>query len=120
MYVNGFVVPVREDMKDEYVAAARQFWDLAKDYGALGQVECWEVDVKDGHTTDFRRAVQIEPGEKVVFSWVTWPDKATADKAEADMMTDERMAAFGDMPFDGKRLIFGGFEPVIELERGNG
>lgn len=117
MYVNGFLVPVPERQKDEYIDAAKQFWDIAKDYGALTQVECWEVDVKDGHTTDFRRAVKIADGEKVVFSWVTWPDKATADKAEKDMMADERMAAFGDMPFDGKRMVFGGFEPIVELEK---
>lgn len=117
MYVSGFLVPVPEKLKGEYTNAAMQFWDIAKDYGALSQVECWEVDVKDGHTTDFRRAVKIADGEKVVFSWVTWPDKATADKAEKDMMADERMAAFGEMPFDGKRMVFGGFDPIVELEK---
>jgi len=113
MYVQGFVVPVPENMKAQYKAAAEKFWDFAKDYGALSQVEAWEADVKDGKLTDFRRAVNLEPGEKVVFSWVTWKDRASADAAQEKMMTDPRMKEFADMPFDGKRLIFGGFEPLV-------
>ena len=113
MYVQGFLVPVPGDQKDAYVDAAAKFWDICKDYGIIDHVECWEEDVKDGHTTDFRRAVKLEQGEKVVFSWVTWPDKATADAAEKKMMDDPRMAEFGDMPFDGKRMFWGGFTPIV-------
>ncbi|NTZ41677.1 DUF1428 domain-containing protein [Altererythrobacter sp. SALINAS58] len=115
-YVNGFIVAVPADNKDAYKETAEQFWELVKDFGALSQVECWEADVKDGHTTDFRRAVKAEEGEKIVFSWVTWPDQKTADAAEKKMMEDPRMEGFGDMPFDGKRMIYGGFEPLVWKE----
>lgn len=114
MYVQGFLVPVRVDRKDEYREIAEKFWDIARDYGALSQVETWEADVKDGQWTDFRRAVDLQDGEAVVFSWVTWPDRATADASQEKMMADERMQEFGeDMPFDGKRMVLGGFEPLV-------
>lgn len=118
MYINGFVLAVPADKKDAYREVAEKFWEIAKDYGARSQVECWEVDVPDGKVTDFRRAVKIEDGEKVVFSWVIWDDKETADASHDKMMADERMKQFGaedgsDMPFDGKRMIYGGFEPLV-------
>lgn len=119
MYVQGFVIPVSEGNRDAYREVARKFWEIAKDYGALSQVECWEADVKDGHTTDFRRAVKAEGDEKIVFSWMTWPDRATADASHEKLMADPRMEEQfgapdgGDMPFDGKRMIFGGFEPLF-------
>ena len=116
MYVNGFVLAVPEANKDAYREVAEKFWELAREFGAQSQIECWEVDVKDGHTTDFRRATKAEAGEKIVFSWVTWPDKTTADAAEKKMMEDPRMEEFGDMPFDGKRMIYGGFEPIVWKE----
>lgn len=114
MYVTGFVLAVPEGNKAAYTETAEKFWTLVRDYGALSQVECWEVDVKDGHTTDFRRAVKAEAGERIVFSWVGWPDRATADAAETKMMEDPRMEAFGDMPFDGKRMVHGGFETIVD------
>jgi uncharacterized protein YbaA (DUF1428 family) len=121
MYVNGFVVPVPEGNKDKYREVAEKFWEVAKDFGALEQMEAWEADVSDGKVTDFRRAVKAEPGEKVVFSWVTWPDKATADAGNQKIMTDPRMNEIGDeMPFVGKRMIFGGFEPIVEEGRSGG
>jgi uncharacterized protein YbaA (DUF1428 family) len=114
MYVQGFVIPVKEENKEAYRQLAEDFWPIARDYGAISQVECWEADIKDGKQTDFRRAVALEPGEKVVFSWVLWPDRATADASQEQMMQDERMQAFGeDMPFDGKRMVFGGFDPIV-------
>lgn len=117
MYVQGFIIPVKEDNKDAYRQVAEDFWPIARDYGALAQVECWEEDVKDGQQTDFRRAVALEPGEKVVFSWVLWPDRATCDASHEKMMADERMASFGpEMPFDGKRMVFGGFSPIFHGE----
>ena len=116
MYVNGFVLAVPEGNKEAYREVAEKFWELAREFGAQSQIECWEADVKDGHTTDFRRATKAEAGEKIVFSWVTWPDKGTAEAAEKKMMEDPRMEDFGDMPFNGKRMIYGGFEPLLWKE----
>ncbi|WP_120716242.1 DUF1428 domain-containing protein [Tsuneonella amylolytica] len=117
MYINGFVVPVPADKKDAYREVAEKFWPIARDYGCTGHVEAWESDIKDGKHTDFRRAVDLQDGEKVVFSWMTWPDKATADAAEEKMMADERMEAMGtDMPFDGRRMIVGGFDVFLDKE----
>lgn len=115
MYVNGFVVPVPEGNKEKYREIAEKWWGIAKDFGAIEQMEAWEADVPDGKTTDFRRSVKIEPGEKVVFAWIVWPDKATADAGHEKMMADPRMKNFGvEIPFDGKRMIFGGFEPFVD------
>lgn len=117
MYISGFVVPVPEGNKAEYQAIAEKYWEIARDYGALSLFETWEVDVKDGKVTDFRRAVNLEPGEKVVFSWMIWKDRATAEASEEKIMKDPRMEQFsGTMPFDGKRMIFGGFEPLVVRE----
>lgn len=119
MYINGFIIPVPAEKKDEYREIAEKFWEIAKDFGALQQMEAWEADVPDGKVTDFRRAVNLEEGEKVVFSWVTWPDKATADASHEKMMSDPRMKEFGEtMPFDGKRMVFGGFDPLVFKEAG--
>lgn len=116
MYINGFVVPVPEGSKAAYKDMAEKFWAIAKEHGALSQMEAWELDVPDGKATDMRRAVALEPGEKVVFSWIVWPDKATADASHAKIMDDPRAADFGEMPFDGKRMIFGGFEPLLDVK----
>ena len=114
MYINGFIVPVQADRKEEYRDIAEKFWEIARDYGALEQVEAWEADVKDGQWTDFRRAVDLKEGEAVVFSWVIWKDKATADAGQEKMMTDARMDQFGgELPFDGKRIVLGGFDPLV-------
>jgi uncharacterized protein YbaA (DUF1428 family) len=119
MYIQGFVVPVKAGEKDAYRKVAEQFWPIVHDYGALEHVEAWEVDVPDGKVTDFRRAVGLEDGEKVVFAWVIWPDKATADASHDKMMADERMKDFdpASMPFDGKRMIVGGFEAIVAKGR---
>ena len=114
MYVSGYVVPVPEGNKDAVRKMSEAWWEIAKDHGALEQVETWEADVPDGEQTDFRRAVQLEEGEKVMFSWVVWPDQATADAAEERMTADPRFNALGETPlFDGKRMIYGGFEPLV-------
>jgi uncharacterized protein YbaA (DUF1428 family) len=112
-YVTGFLIPVRTEDKARYTASAEKSWPLFQEYGATEQVETWGVDVPDGETTSFPMAVKLEPGEAVVFSWVTWPNKATADKAWQTMMEDPRMKDM-DMPFDGKRMMWGGFEPIFE------
>lgn len=119
MYVQGFVIPVPEGKKDAYGEVARKFWPIAKDYGALSQIECWEADVKDGTTTDFRRAVKAQADERIVFAWMIWPDRETAEASHDKIMADPRMSEqFGnpdgsDMPFDGKRMIIGGFETLF-------
>ncbi len=112
-YVSGFVTPVAERDRDAYVAAAAKAWALFKDYGAIEMVEAWGDTVPKGKVTDFRRAVDLQAEEAVVFSWVLWPDKATSEKWEAAMETDERFRDL-DMPFDGKRMIYGGFTTIVE------
>lgn len=114
-YISGFVVPVPDKEQHAYLAVAQKAWRLFKEYGALQQVEAWGDKVPDGKVTDFKRAVGLKDGETVVFSWVLWPDKATADKCEAAMQTDARWRQM-DMPFDGKRMIMGGFETVFEAK----
>lgn len=118
MYIQGFVVPVPEDKKDAYQKVAEKYWEIMKDYGAQAHVEAWEDNVPDGKVTDFRRSVAVQPGEKVVFSWVIWKDRAEADASQEKMMADPRMKEFDtDMPFDGKRMIFGGFEPLVVRQK---
>lgn len=112
-YVTGFLTPVKVEDKDAYVRSAEQSWPFFQESGATGQTECWGEDVPDGEHTSFPMAVKLEPGEVVVFSWVSWPDKATADAAFAKMQDDPRMQNL-DMPFDGKRMMWGGFSPVFE------
>ena len=114
MYIQGFIVPVPENNRDDYIAAAKKGWSIFKSMGALEMVEAWEEDVADGKLTDFRKAVQIQPGEKVVFSWIMWPDRATCDAAGEKMQKDPAMEeSFGEMPFDGNRMFWGGFSPVF-------
>lgn len=121
-YVDGFVIAVPTANKQKFIDHANQGNSVFMDLGALRVMECWGDDVPDGKLTDFRRAVQATPEETVVFSWIEWPDKATRDAAFArmdDMMkTDDRMnPEKNPMPFDGKRMIFGGFAPVVTLEK---
>ena len=118
-YVDGFVLAVPKAKKEAYQRMAAMAWPLFKEFGALRHVEAWADDVPDGKVTDFRRAVQATADETVAFSWVEWPDKATRDAGMKKMMEDPRMdpATPGNppIPFDGKRMIFGGFEPVVEV-----
>lgn len=118
MYISGFLVAVPEDQKEAYRQMAEDAAGFFKKHGAVEIVEAWEEDVRDGEHTDFRMATKAEPGEKIVFSWVIWPDKATSDKAEQNMMNDPEMKAPEVMPFDGKRMIFGGFSPIFTMGRG--
>lgn len=111
-YIDGFVIPVPDKKKDAYVDMAAGAWPSFKEYGALRLVETWADDVPDGKVTDFRRAVQAEAGEQVVFSFIEWPDKATRDAGQNKMMEQDFE---GEMPFDGKRMIWGGFRPIVEL-----
>jgi uncharacterized protein YbaA (DUF1428 family) len=113
-YFQGFVIPVKEGDKAAYLDMAKKAAPVFADYGALATVECWEQDVPDGKQTDLRRAVKAEPGEKIVFSWIWWPDKATCDAAAPKLMEDERMQPAGAMPFNPQRMIYGGYEPVVD------
>ncbi len=114
-YVDGFVIAVPTANKQKFIDHAREFDAIFMEYGATRILECWGDDVADGKQTDFRRAVQAKEDESVVFSWIEWPDKAARDKGMADFMKDPRMAQSPDMPFDGARMIFGGFSPVVEM-----
>jgi uncharacterized protein YbaA (DUF1428 family) len=114
-YVEGFIVAVPADKRDEYRRHAAGAVPLFEEFGATRLVEAWEDDVADGKVTDFRRAVQAKEGEKVVFSWFEYPDKATRDSATEKMMSDPRMEEMGkSMPFDAKRMIYGGFAPFVD------
>ena len=115
-YVDGFLAAVPLANKEAYIAHAEQMQPVLREFGVIDGWECWGDDLPDGKLTDFRMAVKAEPGETVVFSWLVWPDKATRDKAWADMPNDPQMAATTEVPFDGKRMIFGGFEPLLEVK----
>ena len=112
-YVDGFVAPVPSGNREAYLAMAQKATAKFREYGAVRVVEAWGDDVPDGRVTDFRRAVKAEQGENVVFSWIEWPDKATRDAAMARMQSDERMMA-EPMPFDGKRMFWGGFDIILD------
>ncbi|MRS15657.1 DUF1428 family protein [Enterobacteriaceae bacterium RIT691] len=114
-YVDGFVVAVPAHKKDEYLALAAKAAPLFKEFGATRVVECWTDDVPAGKLTDFRMAVKAEESEEVVFSWIEYPSKEVRDAANAKMMADPRMKEMGEsMPFDGKRMIYGGFAPILD------
>jgi len=121
-YIDGFVIAAPTANKQKFIDHAKLADSLFMELGAVRILECWGDEVPDGKQTDFRRAVQAKQDETVVFSWVEWPDKATRDRAMAQMQermkTDDRMnPEKNPMPFDGMRMIYGGFEPVVTLEK---
>jgi uncharacterized protein YbaA (DUF1428 family) len=119
-YVEGFVLAVPTAKKEDYRRHAQDGAALFRDYGARRMVECWGDDIPDGKVNDFKGAVQAKPDETVVFSWFEYPDKAARDAANARMMADPRMEEMGaDMPCDGQRMIFGGFDAIVD-DRGDG
>jgi uncharacterized protein YbaA (DUF1428 family) len=115
-YIDGFVIPVASGDRERYLAAAKKFHEKFKQLGALRQVECWGDDVPDGKVTDFKRAVAAKTGETVVFSWVEWPSKEVRDAANKKIMDDPEMKNM-EMPFDGKRMIFGGFAVMFDTAK---
>jgi uncharacterized protein YbaA (DUF1428 family) len=112
-YIDGFVVPVPAGNKQAYLAASNKMMATFKRLGAIRLVECWGSDIPDGKVTDFKRAVAAQPGENVAFAWVEWPSKEVRDKANKTMMEDPAMKDM-EVPFDGKRMIFGGFEVILD------
>lgn len=112
-YVDGIVVPVPEDKRDDYARLAGRNAKVFREYGATRVVETLGDDIPQGQVTDFFRAVQAEPGETVAFSFIEWPDKASRDEAWQKIMQDERMQHGGGL-FDGKRMFWGGFAVVID------
>lgn len=113
-YIDGYLVPVPTEKKEAYRAMAAKAAPIFREYGATRVVEAWGDDLPDGKVTDFRRAVNAVDGENTVFSWVEWPDKATRDVGMKKFMEDPRLDGMKDMPFDGQRMIFGGFAPIVE------
>ena len=111
-YIDGFVAAVPKANKQAYIEHAREAAVLFKEWGATRIVETWGDDVPTGKQTDFMRAVAAKDDEAIVFSWIEYPDKATRDAAGQKMMTDARMQAM-KMPFDGARMIYGGFQSLF-------
>ena len=121
-YFEGFVAAVPEANKDAYRKHAADAAPIFQDLGVKRHIEAWDSDVPEGKVTDFRKAVDAKPDEKVVFAWFEYPDKATRDSANEKMRADPRMEDMGkSMPFDGKRMIYGGFNSIVEegSERGD-
>lgn len=120
MYVCGLVIPVPEHNMEAYRRWAENGAAFFREYGCLEIVECWEDSVPTGQQTDFRRAVAAEDGEKIVFTWQIWPDKAFFEAAEERMHHDPRMDSAGEPPFDARRLILGCFAPLVVMGRSAG
>ncbi|MEJ8856921.1 DUF1428 domain-containing protein [Variovorax robiniae] len=115
-YIDGFVIAVPTANKSKFIEHANMGDCVFIEHGAIRVLECWGEDVKAGKQTDFQRAVQAKDDETVVFSWIEWPDKATRDAAMDKVMADPRLDPKNNpMPFDGMRMIFGGFTPVVDL-----
>ena len=119
-YVDGFVIAVPTANKDKFIAHANKGDSVFLDFGAIRVVENWGTDVPHGKVTDFQRAVAAKDDETIVFGWIEWPDKATRDAGMGKMMApdfkDPRIdPETNPMPFDGKRMIYGGFEPIVML-----
>ncbi len=117
-YVEGFVIPVAVTEKETYRAFAEKAAAVFKEHGALAVVECWADDTPYGEVTSFPRAVACREDEAVVFAWIIWPSRAAREAGNQGVMDDPRTAAMvgpEGMPFDGKRMIFGGFETLVEV-----
>lgn len=117
-YVDGFVVPVPRARLDEYRRLARKAGKIWREYGALEYVECVADDVDPGKLTSFPRSVKLKPDEIVVFAWIVYRSRAQRDRIMEKVMADPRLAAMGDpanMPFDARRMFWGGFKTLVEL-----
>lgn len=112
-YVDGFLVAVPTEKKAAYKKLALEAAAVFKEYGALKVVECWGDDVPEGKLTSFPMAVKLEANETVVFSWIVWPSRESRTAGMEKCMNDPRMKD-SDMPFDGKRMVYGGFEVIVD------
>lgn len=113
-YVDGYLLPVPEGKKDAYQTLAQKAAGKFKEFGAVRVVEAWGDDVPEGKVTDYQRAVKVKDGEGIIYSYVEWPDKETRDAGWQKMMSDPDMQPDGEMPFDGQRMFWGGFRPLID------
>ena len=114
-YVDGFVVPVPAGDKAAYRALATKAASVFKEHGATRVVECWGDDVPQGKVTSFPMAVKAKDDETVVFSFITWPSRKVRDEGMKKVMADPRVQPDKNpMPFDGKRLIYGGFQTLVD------
>ena len=114
-YVDGFVAAVPTSHREAFVIHATVAAEVFIEHGALSVRECWGDDVPKGKVTSFPMAVQCREDETVVFSWIVWPDRATRDAGMSAAMSDPRLdPSANPMPFDGQRVIYGGFEMVFE------
>lgn len=117
-YVDGFVVPVPKKKLQAYRSMARKAGKVWREHGALDYRECVADDVKPGKLTSFPQSVKLKPGETVVFSWIVYKSRAHRDRVNAKVMKDKRLAAMMDpkrLPFDGKRMFYGGFKVLVAL-----
>jgi len=115
-YVDGFVVPVPRRKLGHYLKMARLGGKIWREHGALDYVECVADDVKKGKHTSFPQSVKLKPGEVVFFSWVTYKSRAHRDQVMKKVMSDPRLEQFNkNMPFDGKRMFWGGFKPLVKM-----
>jgi uncharacterized protein YbaA (DUF1428 family) len=117
-YVDGYVVPVPKKKVDAYRRMARKAGKIWREHGALQVRECLADDVKPGKTTSFPQSVKLKPGETVIFSYIVFKTKGDRDRINAKVMKDERLADMMDpkaLPFDGKRMFWGGFKTLVEL-----
>jgi uncharacterized protein YbaA (DUF1428 family) len=120
-YFEGFIAPVPEANRDAYLKHAKDFAPIGREFGVKRHLESWDSDVPEGKVTDFRKAVDAKADEKIVFSFFEYPSKTERDAANAKFMSDPRMKDFGaNMPFDGKRMIMGGFDAIVEEGQGGG
>jgi uncharacterized protein YbaA (DUF1428 family) len=116
-YVDGFVIPIPKKKVDDYRRIARKAGKVWKEHGALAYMECMADDVKPGKWTSFPQAVKLKAGEVVFFSWIVYKSRKHRDSVMAKVMRDPRLASMMNpqaMPFDGKRLIYGGFKSIVE------
>ena len=113
-YFDISAAPAPTDGKEAYIAFARKVGKIFREHGAIQVIDTWGDDIPDGQVTDFKKAVALNDGETVAVGWITWPDKATRDAAWAILMDPNGPMGGMDMPFDGKRMIFGAFSIIAE------
>lgn len=113
-YLSIMMAPVKTEDQATYLEHARAMWPLFQKHGALGLQEQWGTDLPDGKLTSFPLAVKLEPGESLALGWIVWPDRDTHDRAWQALESDPAMADMA-LPFDGRRMVFGGFETILSL-----